>query len=171
MRCLKYSALLLLVGLVVAGGSGSVAWGQTQRLECAPMGVVVNVPEGWKVVPNAAHPTAVGENGAARLVLLYFPKQWLFEVTNTAKVPGNFAPALDNAQIVEDEKAVVNELVGSKASGTGTLHGKPVQFKAVIVGPREEKAETLVAIVVAPEAVMKQQSRQIAAALASVRAK
>ena len=170
MRFLKLFALLLVAGLVTVGGAGSMAWGQTKQLESLPMGIVVNVPDGWRVTPNNVTPTAVWENGAAKLVLLYFEKQWLFEVMNSAKVAANFAPALDNAKIVEDDKAVINELVGAKATGTGMLHGKPVRFKCVIVGDRDNQPNTLVVIVVASEGVMKQQSRQIASALDSVRA-
>jgi len=172
MRCRNLFALLLFVGLVNAGSLDSMAWGQTKQLECSPMGIVVDVPEGWKVAPNAANPTAVWNNGAAKLVVLYFEKQWLFEVMNSEKVPANFAPALDQAKIVDDEKAVINELVGAKATGTGTLRGKPVQFKCVIVGDRDNsKPNTLVVIVVASEGAMKQQARQIASVLDSVRAK
>ena len=73
-------------------------------------------------------------------------------------------------QPVAGEKAVINELVGAKAAGTGTLHGKPVQFKCVIVGDRDNsKPNTLVVIVVTSEGPMKRQSRQIASALDSVR--
>jgi hypothetical protein len=171
MRCLKLFALLLVAGLVIAGGSGSMAWGQTKQLESPPMGIVVNVPDGWKVAPKAVNPTAVWENGAAKLVLLYFEKQWLFEVMHPAKVAANFAPALDNAKIVDDEKAVINALVGSKAAGTGLLDGKPVQFKCVVLGDADNRPNTLAVIVVASEGAMKQQSRQIAAVLDSVRAK
>ena len=167
----KLFALLLLAGLVTIGGSSSMAWGQTRQLESPQMGIVVNVPDGWKVAANAANPTAVWQNGAAKLVLLYFQKQWLFEVTHSAKVAANFASALDDAKIVDDEKAVINELVGSKATGAGMLHGKPVQFKCVMVGDRDNQPNTLVVIVVASEAAMKQQSSQITAALDSVRAK
>ena len=140
MRCLNLFALLLVAGLVNVGGSGSMAWGQTKHLESPQMGIVVNVPDGWKVAPNEVNPTAVWQNGAAKLVLLYFGKQWLYEVMNPEKVAAHFAPALDNAKIVDDEKAVVNELVGAKATGTGMLHGKPVQFKCVIVGDRDNQA-------------------------------
>ncbi len=172
MRCRNLFALLLVAGLVVIGCSASMAWGQARQLESPRMGIVVNVPDGWKGAPNEVNPTAVWENGAAKLVLLYFEKQWLYEVENPAKVAANFAPALDHAKIVDDEKAVINELVGSKAAGTGTLHGKPVQFKCVIVGDRDNsKPGTLVVIVVASEGAMKQQSRQIASALDSVRAR
>jgi hypothetical protein len=172
MRPLNIFALLLVAGLAHVGSIGSLAWGQTKQLESPPMGMVVDVPEGWKVAPNEVNPTAAGENGAAKLVLLYFEKQWLFEVTNPEKTAANFAPALANATIVDDEKAVINDLVGAKASGTGTLHGKPVQFKCVMVGDRDNsKPNTLVVIVVASERAMKQQSTQIAAALDSVRAK
>jgi len=170
MRSLKQFALLLIAGLVTAGGVDSMAWGQTKQLESPQMGIVVKVPDGWKVAPNSVKPTAVWENGAAKLVLLYFEKQWLFEVMNSGKVAANFAPALDHAKILDDEKAVINELVGSKATGTGMLHGKPVQFKCVIVGDRDNQPNTLVVIVVASEGAMKQQSRQIASALDSVRA-
>jgi hypothetical protein len=149
-----------------------MAWSQSHELECPPMGVIVNVPEGWKAGdPKDVHPTAVWENGAAKLVLLYYHKQWLYEVMNPEKVAANFLPALNDARIAESEQAVINTLVGAKASGTGTLHGKPVQFKCVIVGPPEEKPDTLVVIVVASEGAMKQQSKQIASALDSVRAK
>lgn len=172
MRYLNLFVLLVLAGLVNAAGIGSMAWGQTKQLECPQMGIVVNVPDDWKVAPKATHPTAVWENGAAKLVLLYFEKQWLYEVMHPEKTAANFAPALDNAKIVDDEKAVVNELVGAKATGTGMLHGKPVQFKCVIVGDRDDnKPGTLVVIVVASEGAMKQQSKQIASALESVRAK
>jgi hypothetical protein len=147
-----------------------MAWGQTKQLASPPMGIVVSVPDGWRVSSNSVKPTAVWENGAAKLVLLYFEKQWLFEVMNSEKVAANFAPALDNAKIVNDDKAVINELVGAKAAGTGTLHGKAVQFKCVIVGDRDNQPNTLVVIVVASEGAMKQQSKQIASALDSVRA-
>ena len=40
-------------------------------------------------------------------------------------------------QPVAGEKAVINTLVGAKVTGTGMLHGKPVQFKCVLVGDRE----------------------------------
>ena len=169
MRSLKLLALLV-VGLVTAGCVGSMAWGQTKQLASPPMGIVVSVPDGWSVVPSTVKPTAVWGNGAAKLVLLYFEKQWLFEVMNSEKVAANFAPALDHAKIVEDDKAVINELVGAKATGTGMLHGKPVQFKCVIVGDRDNQPNTLVVIVVASEGAMKQQSKQIASALESVRA-
>ena len=171
MRSWNLFALLLVTGLVNVECGGSMAWGQTKQLESPQMGIVANVPDGWRVAPNNINPTAVWENGAAKLVLLYFEKQWLFEVMNSAKVAANLAPALDNAKIVDDEKAVINELVGSKATGTGMLHGKPVQFKCVIVGDRDNQPNTLVVIVVASEGAMKQQSRQIASALESVRAK
>lgn len=172
MRCMNFLALFLIAGLVYVGSSTSMAWGQTQQLESPQMGIVVNVPDGWKVAPNEVNPTAVWGNGAAKLVLLFFEKQWLFEVMHPAKTTANFAPALDHAQIVDDEKAVINELVGEKANGTGMLHGKPVQFKCVIVGDRDNsKPNTLVVIVVAAEGAMKQQSGQIASALDSVRAK
>jgi hypothetical protein len=146
-----------------------MAWGQTKQLESPQMGIVVNVPDGWKVASNNVNPTAVWENGTAKLVLLYFEKQWLFEVMHSEKVAANLAPALDHAKIADEEKAVINELVGAKATGTGILHGKPVEFKCVIVGDRDNQPNTLVVIVVASEGVMKQQSRQIAAALDSVR--
>jgi len=172
MRCLKPFALIMVLGFVSVAAGGSMAWGQARQLESPQMGIVVNVPDGWKVAANAANPTAVWENGAAKLVLLYFEKQWLFEVTHPEKTAANFAPALDNAKITGDEQAVINELVGEKAAGAGTLHGKPVLFKTVIVGDRDNnKPNTLVVIVVASEGAMKQQSRQIAAALDSVRAK
>jgi len=172
MRCMNFFALFLMAGLIYVGSSTSMAWGQTQQLESPQMGIAVNVPEGWKVAPNAVNPTAVWGNGAAKLVLLFFDKQWLYEVMNPAKTGANFAPALDRANIVDDEKAVINELVGEKATGTGMLHGKPVQFKCVVVGDRDNsKPNTLVVIMVASEGVMKQQSKQIASALDSVRAK
>jgi hypothetical protein len=171
MRCLNLFALLVVTGLVNIGGSGSMAWGQTKHLECPQMGIVVNVPDGWKVAPDEVNPTAVWQNGEAKLVLLYFGKLWLYEVMNPEKVAAHFAPALDNAKIVEDEKAVVNELVGAKATGSGLLHSKPVQFKCVIVGDRDNQPHTLVVIVVASEGTMKQQARPIASALDSVRAK
>jgi hypothetical protein len=168
---MNFFALFLIAGLINVGSSTSMAWGQTKQLESPYMGIVVNVPEGWKVAPHEVNPTAVWENGAAKLVLLYFEKQWLYEVMHPVKVPANFAPALDNAKIVNDEQAVINELVGAKATGTGRLHGNPVQFKCVLVGDRDNKPNTLVVIVVASEGAMKQQSRQIASALDSVRAK
>jgi hypothetical protein len=172
MRCLNFFALFLIAGLINVGSSTSMARGQTKQLESPQMGIVVNVPEGWKVAPNEVNPTAEWGNGAAKLVLLHFEKQWLFEVMHPEKTAANFAPALDNAKIVDDEQAVINELVGAKATGTGRLHGKPVQFKCVIVGDRDNsKPNTLVVIVVASEGAMKQQSRQIASALDSVRAK
>lgn len=171
MRSLNLVALLVLAGLINVGSNGSVAWGQTKQIESRQMGIVVNVPDGWKVVPNAVNPTAVGENGTAKLVLLYFEKQWLFEVMNSAKVAANFAPALDNATIIDEDKAFINGLVGSKAAGSGMLHGKPVQFKCVIVGDRDNNPNTLAVIVVASEGAMKQQSKQIASALDSVRTK
>ena len=72
-------------------------------------------------------------------------------------------------QPVAGEKAVINTLVGAKVTGTGMLHGKPVQFKCVLVGDRDNsKPNTLVVIVVASEGAMKQQFRQIASALYSV---
>ena len=172
MRCMNFFALFLIAGLISVGSSASMAWGQTQQLASPQMGIVVNVPEGWKVAPGEVNPTAVWGNGAAKLVLLFFEKQWLFEVTNSAKTAAHFAPALDHARIVDDEKAVINDLVGEKASGTGMLRGKPVQFKCVLVGDRDNsKPNTLAVIVVASEGAMKQQSRQIASALDSVRAK
>ena len=171
MRSWNLFALLLVAGLANVGSVGSMAWGQTKQLESPQMGIVANVPDGWRAAPTSVNPTAVWENGAAKLVLLYFQKQWLFEVMNPAKVAANLRPALDNAKIVDDEKAVVNELVGEKATGTGMLHGKPVQFKCVIVGDRDNQPNTLVVIVVASEGAIKQQSREIAAALDSVRAK
>ena len=171
MHSRKAFALLLLAGLATFAGSSSMARGQTKQLESKQMGIVVNVPDGWKVAPSAVNPTAVGENGTAKLVLLYFEKQWLFEVMHSAKIAANFAPALDNAKIIDDEKAVINGLVGSKATGTGTLHGKPVQFKCLIVGDRDNNPNTLVAIIVASEAAMQRQSAQIASALDSVRTK
>jgi len=172
MRCMNFFALFLMAGLINVGSSTSMAWGQTKQLESPQMGIVVNVPDGWKMAPNEVNPTAVWGNGAAKLVLLYFEKQWLFEVMHPEKTAANFAPALDHAQIVGDEKAVINDLVGEKANGTGMLHGKPVQFKCVLVGDRDNsKPNTLVVIVVASEGAMKQQSRQIASALDSVRAK
>jgi hypothetical protein len=74
-------------------------------------------------------------------------------------------------QSVAGEKAVINTLVGAKVTGTGMLHGKPVQFKCVLVGDRDNsKPNTLVVMVVASEGAMKRQSRQIAPALDSVRA-
>ena len=74
-------------------------------------------------------------------------------------------------QPVAGKKAVINTLVGAKVTGTGMLHGKPVQFKCVLVGDRDNsKPNTLVVMVVASEGAMKRQSRQIAPALDSVRA-
>jgi len=72
-------------------------------------------------------------------------------------------------QPVAGKKAVINTLVGAKVTGTGLLHGKPVQFKCVLVGDRD-KPNKLVVIMVASEGAMKQQSRQIVSALDSVRA-
>ena len=171
MRRLRFFALLFFAGIVSVEGSGSMASGQTKQLESPAMGIVVNVPDGWKIAPHEVNPTAIWQNGEAKLVLLYFEKQWLYEVMNTEKVPANFAPAVEKAKIVDDEKAVVNELVGSKASGSGVLHGKPVQFKCVVVGDRDNQPNTLVVIVVASEAAMKQQAKAIAVTLDSVRAK
>ena len=43
MDCRNLFAPLLVAGLVGVGCSGSIAWGQTEQLECAPMSIVVNV--------------------------------------------------------------------------------------------------------------------------------
>ena len=171
MRCPNRFILLLFAVLANIGCIALTAWAQSRQLECPQMGVIVNVPDGWKVGdPKDVHPSAVSENGAAKVVLLYFEKQWLFEVMNSAKVVANFMPALHDASLDESEQAVINTLVGMKLSGTGTLHGKPVQFKSVLVGDRDNSTpNTLVVIVVASEAAMKQQATEIASILESVR--
>jgi hypothetical protein len=171
MRCRKLFSLFMIAELLNVGCIGSMVWGQALQLASPQMGIVVNVPDGWKVAPHETNPTAVSENGSAKLVLLFFEKQYLYEVMNPAKVAGNFAPALDNAKIVNEEQAVINGLVGAKATGTGMLRGKPVQFKCVIVADRDNKPNTLLVIAVASEEAMNQQTRKIATILDNVRAK
>jgi hypothetical protein len=69
--------------------------------------------------------------------------QWLFEVTHPAKTAANFAPALDHARIVDDEKAVINDLAGEKARGTGM----PPQITiADIDGPEEIADQKVIAV-------------------------
>ena len=170
MRSQSRFASLMVAGLVVVGWFGSIAWGQAKQLECSQMGVIVSVPEGWKPGDaKASPPIAVSADGSAKLLLLYFEKQYLFEVMHSEKVAANFAPALKEAKIADSEKAVINMLVGAKATGTGTLEGKPVQFRCVVVGDKDNKPNTLVVIVVASEAAMKEHAKEIAAALDSVR--
>jgi hypothetical protein len=106
-------ALLLIEVFAIAGLIGSMAWSQTKQLESPQMGVIVNVPDGWKTATGEAHPTAVWGNGAAKIVLLYFEKQYLFEVMNSAKVAANFAPALDNAKIIKDDQVALKTLIGA----------------------------------------------------------
>ncbi len=170
MRFQNRFALLLVAGLVVLGSISPSALGQAIKLECPQMGVVVTLPDGWKPGDAKAVPqVAVSADGSAKLALLYFEKQYLFEVLSDEKLAANFAPALKDAKLTDSEKAVINTLVGAKATGTGTLDGKPVQFKCVIAGDKDNKPNTLVVIVVASADAMKQHAKEIAAALDSVR--
>lgn len=160
-------ALMLVLGFACAGFSALAA---EATLE-GGMGVVVTVPTGWKVSDAKGPATAVSADGAVKMVVLYFDKQMLFEVANSDKLPANLAPALKDAKSDFSEKTVVNEMAGETLAGTGTVDGKDVRFRCLLIGDRDNKGNTLAVVVVGPATQMEANAKAIAVALESARMK
>lgn len=159
-----------ILGLFVALAF-STASAEEKLIEHSPMGMVVTVPEGWKVVEaKDAPPSAVSESGL-KLTVLFFDKLWLYEVTNPAKLAEHYAPALKDAKASNEEKAQINGLAGARMEGKGTLDGKPAPFKCVLIGDPDNNPRTLVVIVCGPEAAMEKEAKVVTAAVESVRRK
>jgi hypothetical protein len=139
-------------------------------LELAPMRIALTLPVGWKVNASASTtPAATSPDGALRVLILHFPGQWLFEVANSEKLALHFAPALDDAAAMSEEKVVVNALVGSRMIGAGHIDGEAARFQALLIGDRANEGHTAVVIVCGVASAMDADQATVAAVLESVR--